>query len=135
MPSGTLDTEFTGSGLLYGLNAGVAVSREFMDLFKITPYFLYTYSFNKAELDNETTFTTIVPVDSYKSEIDGERVSKGMLGLCLTLMSDKGFSFSVSLGGILTSSSSWYNDEFLNGLKMKSAVAVFTYTTDFVQTE
>ncbi|MBN2087379.1 hypothetical protein JW758_03455 [Candidatus Peregrinibacteria bacterium] len=130
--SGDIKTEFSGNGFLYGANTGMALSRELFDSIKITPYFLYLFSFNKAELNNETSIASSY---SYKSEIEGQRVSAGMLGLCLTLMGSKGYSFSFSLGGILTSSSSWYNEKLLNGLEMKSVVFVLTYTTNFNKIE
>jgi len=132
--AGTLETEFSGSGLLAGATAGIALSKTFLDSIRITPYFLYMLSFNKPELNNKTTITSGSSL-SHESKTKGEQVSAGMLGLCLTLLSEKNYSVSVSLGGLITSSSGYYNKKFLNGLEMKSAVAALTWQTNFEKAE
>jgi hypothetical protein len=50
-----------------------------------------------------------------------------MLGLNITYVTDRSFSISISAGGYLSSSSGFYNDAFLDGLRMKSVVIAITY--------
>jgi hypothetical protein len=62
-----------------------------------------------------------------KTTVEGDPVVKGMLGLSLSLLATKNLTFSFSLGGMLTSATSFYNDAFLDGLDMVSVVFSVTY--------
>lgn len=120
----------TGSGILYGPTAAIAVSREFFNRLRITPYFLMLWNMNKPELTAETTTQLPFPPYnmkySYEMEVQTNRAR--MVGLNITLKSNSPFSFSLSAGGLLTSSTRYYNNKFLNGLEMMSIVAAISYS-------
>ena len=125
----------SGSGILYGVTGGFAVSARILDTLKITPYYLYMRSFNKpeAEADIEATASVTFPIpttytDSATESLETENLNASMIGLTATLASSSNLSFSVSIGGYITSETGWYNEKFLNGLQMKSIVLGVTYT-------
>ena len=45
-----MDVELSGDGFIYALTAGFAISKEFFGKVRLTPYFLYLYSFNSADI-------------------------------------------------------------------------------------
>jgi hypothetical protein len=115
------------TGYLYGGSLAVALSWKIMEMFKLTPYYLYSISFNKPEITAKAS--TSVPFPYTKSQtMTMDRVNAGMAGLALTWMTTDAFSVSVSLGGWLTSQTGWYNEKFLDGLEMKSIVVALSYT-------
>lgn len=124
------EVEVTADGFLYAVTAGLAVSGEFLNMFRITPYFLMIRSLNKPEITAEVTQENPFPLPALSEDIDLELdpVQAGMLGLSLTFLGGSSWSISVSVGGYLASSSGYYNDIFLDGLEMKSVVLVFSYT-------
>lgn len=130
----SIEVNATGSGILYGLSGGFAISAKILDKLKITPYYLYMRSFNKPEANANITFTTTTtfPItmtqpESFTESLDTEKVNASMIGLSVTLVSTKNLSFSASVGGYITSETGWYNKKFLNGLQMKSIVLAVTY--------
>jgi len=117
------------TGYLYGGSLAVALSWKIMEMFKLTPYYLYSISFNKPEITGTAQNTTFIPpFDKASQTMTMDTVSAGMAGLALTWMTTDAFSISVSVGGWLASSTGWYNDKYLNGLEMKSVVVALSYT-------
>jgi hypothetical protein len=117
------EVDVSGEGMIYGLSGGFAVSREFFGKFRITPYFLMLRSINQPELT--ANFTSLIISEEMDFKLDP--VSASMLGLNITYVTDRSFSISISAGGYLSSSSGFYNDKFLDGLRMKSVVIAITY--------
>ncbi len=122
-----LNVTIDGEGFLYAVTAGCAVSKTLFDLIRVTPYFLYIYGINRPELTAHATqyISPFTYTADYNLTID--RVSSGMAGLAVTLLSSRHWSLSASVGGILTSSTGWYNRHFLDGLAMKSIVVAVSY--------
>ena len=115
------------TGYLYGGSLAVALSWKIMEMFKLTPYYLYSMSFNKPEITAKASMT--VPFSYTASQtMTMDRVNTRMAGLALTWMTTDAFSVSISLGGWLTSATGWYNEKFLNGLEMKSIVVALSYS-------
>jgi hypothetical protein len=134
----SIEVNATGSGILYGLSGGFAISAKILDKVKITPYYLYIRSFNKPEADAEIIFTSSLPFppsETQTESLNTENLNASMLGLSATLLSTSNISFSVSIGGYITSETGWYNEKFLNGLQMKSIVLAVTYTNSQPETE
>lgn len=117
------------SSSLFGISFGVAPSYTFYDMFRITPYYLFSYNLNKPEATATITNTTnpMLPV-SFEYDLSTNNVKASMVGLALTWLSSKSVSLSLSLGGWLRNETSWYNKTFLNGLQMKSAVVVVSFS-------
>ncbi len=122
---GTIDADVSGSGMLIGLSIAIAASYDLLQFVRITPYFLYSRSLNRPEL-NARVSDTFIPLTAEQS-ITMDPISAAMPGLCITLISSKSLLVSLSLGGILSSSSGYYNDEVLDGLRMQSIVLAVTY--------
>ncbi|HON77774.1 MAG TPA: hypothetical protein PK544_04735 [Spirochaetota bacterium] len=125
-----MNVTLTGDGFLYALTAGFAISKEFFGRVRVTPYFLYLYSFNSADITAHATQTVTIPIPGTISrdfDLSIDRINAKMIGLTATLLSEKSWSISASIGGILTSSTGWYNEHFLDGLKMKSIVIAASY--------
>lgn len=123
-----MEVELSGDGMLYACTAGFAVSKEFFEKVRITPYFLYLYSFNRTDItahaSQNVPLTGTVTRDF---DLPLERINAKMIGLTITLLSKRSWSLSANVGGILTSSTGWYNEHFLDGLKMKSIVIAASY--------
>ncbi|HMB20651.1 MAG TPA: hypothetical protein VKQ10_06255, partial [Spirochaetota bacterium] len=49
------------TGYLYGGSLAVALSWKIMEMFKLTPYYLYSISFNKPEITGTAQNTTFIP--------------------------------------------------------------------------
>ncbi|MFW5770054.1 MAG: outer membrane protein [Spirochaetota bacterium] len=124
--SASLKPKADGSGFLTGGSIAIAFSMKIMEMFKVTPYYLYSRSFNKPEINAKVDLP--FPFGTVSQTMKMDPVSVGMAGLALTWMTTDAFSISISMGGWLTSASSWYNDRFLNGLEMKSVVVALSYT-------
>jgi hypothetical protein len=123
-----LNVELSGDGFIYALTAGFAVSKEFFGKVRLTPYFLYLYSFNSADITARAAQTGPLPgTISQDFDLSLGRINAKMIGLTITLLSKRSWSISASAGGILTSSTGWYNEHFLDGLKMKSFVIAASY--------
>jgi len=120
----------TGQGLLYGPTAAIAVSREFFDLVRITPYLLMLWNINKPDLTAEARARLSFPAGTAKRtyDLELESVKAQMLGLNITYISSDSFSVSLSAGGLLTSSTGCYNEKFLDGLNMMSIVLAVSYS-------
>ncbi|MEW6527587.1 MAG: hypothetical protein AB1444_13110 [Spirochaetota bacterium] len=114
------------SATLFGVSFGIAPSFKYDDLFKITPYYLVSYSLNKPEATAKITTTVPFPI-SENYDVPTKNVKASMVGLALTWLSSKSVSLSLSLGGWIRNEMSWYNKTFLNGLQMKSAVLVVSF--------
>ncbi len=125
-PAFTVDIDVTGNGTLFGLTGGIAPSCEILEKIRVTPYYLVMTSFNRPELKGKVTESSGIPV-TVTTDLRMERVFASMVGLCLTYMTDGALSFSFNVGGILSSSTGYYNEKFLNGLRMKSVVMAVTY--------
>jgi len=123
---GNLQVSAEGDGILFGVSLGIAASYDVLSFLRITPYFLYSRSLNKPEMKAIVKGTLPFPY-SYKETIEMDPVNASMVGFCLTFISTKRFSLSISAGGLLSSSSGFYNDAFLDGLRMKSVVLAVSY--------
>ena len=123
-----LEAAIDGSGVTAALTAGIAVSAQLFSLLRITPYFLYMYGLNTPTMTAHVSQRT-GPVSVLTQDIDipCDRVRAGMAGLSITLLSGRSWSVSANAGGYLTSSTGYYNEHFLDGLKMKSIVLAFSY--------
>lgn len=125
-PISSVKPKADGNGFLAGGSIAIALSMKIMEMFKITPYYLYSRSFNKPEIT--ATVDLPFPLGTVSQTMKMDPVSAGMAGLALTWMTTDAFSISISMGGWLTSASGWYNDKFLDGLEMKSVVVALSYT-------
>ena len=135
-PTGTpvleynIDAKISGSDQLYGATMSLVASREIFDLVRISPYFLYNRSINKPTITLDMVETETAPTSGTRKEIrdvDLENVSLSMFGLDVSVLASDNLSFALSIGGFITSSTSVYNDTFLNGLSMNSLVFTVTY--------
>ncbi len=117
------------SSNLFGFSIGIAPSYKYNDMFKITPYYLFSYSLNEPDATAKIVNTTIplLPV-SFEYDLHTDNVKASMIGLTLTWLSSKSLSLSLSVGGWIRNETSWYNETFLNGLQMKSAVLVVSFS-------
>jgi hypothetical protein len=134
----SLEVSASGSEMVYGFSGGFAISFMILDKLKVTPYYLYMRSFNKPHADADITFTTSFPTTTttkHTESLDTENLNSSMIGLSATMISSKNISVSASIGGYITSETSWYNEKFLNGLKMKSIVIAVTYTNSHSKEE
>jgi hypothetical protein len=133
----SFEVSASGSGIMYGVSGGFAVSFMIYKKLKVTPYYLYLRSFNKPEADADITFTTsLLPTTTTGTEsLECENLNASMIGLSVTLISTKNLSFSASIGGYLSSETGWYNEKFLNGLQMKSILLAVTYTGNISKKE
>lgn len=122
---GNLQVDVEGDGMLFGATLGIAVSYDLFNFLRLTPYYLYCRSFNKPEL-KATISDSAFPLTPQET-IEIDPVNASLVGLCITFISKKRLSVSLSVGGILSSSSGFYNDTFLDGLRMKSVVLALTY--------
>jgi len=123
-----VDMKTSGSGILYGVSGGIAVSAKIYNKVKITPYLLYIHNFNSTELDSEASLEIGgVPVGSQKFSLDVEPLSAYMTGLNIGYIDDSGFSFSVALGSMLSSLTGYGSAASSNGVDMKSVVLIFAY--------
>ncbi len=125
------EVDVTADGFLYAVTAGMAISGEFFNRFRITPYFLMIRSLNKPEITAEVRQDITFPFPQTLSgdfDLELDPVQAGMVGLSLTFLSGSSWSISLSVGGYLASSSGYYNDIFLDGLEMKSVAVIFSYT-------
>jgi len=127
-PISSIKPKADGSGFLTGGSISIAISMKIMEMFKVTPYYLYSRSFNKPEVEATVDTPLPPPFNNVSQTMKMDPVSAGMAGLALTWMTTDSFSISISMGGWLTSASKWYNDKFLNGLEMKSVVVALSYT-------
>lgn len=125
----TAEVKVTGSGLLYGPTAGIAVSKELFSILRVTPYFLMLWNMNKPELTAEAT-ARVPPFFEYKDKykLEMEEVRTSMFGLNITYLSTESLSFSVSAGGLISSGTNYYNEKFLGGLDMMSIVIAISYS-------
>jgi hypothetical protein len=115
------------SATLFGVSLGIAPSFKYNDLFKITPYYLVSYSLKKPEATAKIT-TTVPFTMTANYDVPTKNVKASMVGLALTWLSSKSISLSLSLGGWIRNETPWYNKTFLNGLQMKSAVLVVSFS-------
>jgi len=115
-----------GSGMLTGVTLGMAASYNVFRFLRITPYFLFSRSLNRPELNARISNTLPFPMVTRQS-IAMDPISAAMPGLCITLISSKSLSARLSVGGVLSSSSGFYNDKVLDGLRMQSVVLAVTY--------
>jgi len=119
------DATVSGSGVIAGINIGIALSRTIFDYFRITPYFLFIQSFNHPELEADLTFP--LPPGSATQTVSMKTITAGMLGLNCSIIPSDSFSVNFSLGGLFTSGTRFYNRVFLDGLEMLSIVVSVTY--------
>lgn len=119
-----IEVDVSGEGMIYGVSGGIAVSREFFGRVRITPYVLMLRSINQPEMTAH--FTAFLISEEMDFRLDP--VAASMLGLNITYVADSSFSISISTGGYLSSSSGFYNDAFLDGLRMRSIVIAITYS-------
>jgi len=127
-PTYDVDMKTSGSGMLYGVSGGAAVSVKILKKLKITPYFLYIHNFNSTDLDSEASLEISgVPIGSQKFSLDVDPVSAYMTGLNIGYIGDSGFSFSVALGSMLTSLAGYGSEASANGVDMKSVVVILSY--------
>ncbi len=112
--------EAKGDGLIGSFNLGISASRMFFDYIKITPYYLFLVGFNRPVIG---VSAGSLPAQSIKMDT----VIAGMLGVAISFVPTKALSISLSVGGLLTSSSQFYNRLFLDGTEMFSLVVAVTY--------
>jgi hypothetical protein len=122
-----IDSTIKGSGFLLGMSGGIALSLKIYDFVKITPYFIYMQNLNKAKMEAEITNNTN-PLLSGKQSFDVDPVSSGMLGLNMGVISEGGFSFTVSAGSMISSMMGFGNKATSNGVDMKSVILIFGYS-------
>lgn len=122
-----IDSTIKGSGFLLGMSGGIALSFKIYDFIKITPYFIYMQNLNKGKMEAEITNNTN-PLLSGKQSFDVDPVSAGMFGLNMGIISEGGFSFSVSAGSMISSMLGFGNKASSNGVDMKSIVLILGYS-------
>lgn len=129
--AGSVDMGVKGSGILFGYSVSAAISREFMDRFRVTPYFLFMMSFNRPEMESSAVITPIPGKQT--AAFKTGKIMAGMLGLSISYLAGDSLSLSLSAGGLLTSSTGFYNKTFLDGLDMMSIVMAISYSWGRVQ--
>ncbi|HQG43449.1 MAG TPA: hypothetical protein PLE64_12135 [Spirochaetota bacterium] len=97
-------------------------------MFKITPYYLFSYSLNEPDATAKIVNTIPLLPDSFEYDLQTDNVKASMIGLSLTWLSSKSLSLSLSVGGWIRNETSRYNETFLNGLQMKSTVLVVSFS-------
>ncbi len=121
----TYDGNASGSGYLYGFAGGIAVSYRLFDKMKITPYYLFSTSFNESEFDAEIENSLNNSITEEK--IEPGKVTTSMLGLNISYDTTKSLSFSLSIGGLLTSQFDSYTENYQDGLIINTIVFVISY--------
>lgn len=126
-----------GNGILYGCTLAAAVSYKFNNNKRITPYVLYSKNLNNTEIDTTVSGAfsySGVPIigsgTQYYSNTASTEVSDleaAMFGLNMSYAPTEKLDFSLSVGGLLSSTSGFYNDTFLDGLKLTTIALVVTY--------
>ncbi len=123
----SIDSKISGSGFLLGMSGGIALSLKIYDFIKITPYFIYMQNLNKGKMKAEITNNDL-PLVNVNQSFDVDPDSAGMLGLNMGVISEGGFSFSVSAGSMISSMMGFGNKTTSNGVDMKSVVLIFGYS-------
>lgn len=123
-PDANTDATVSGSGVIAGINIGIALSRTIYNYFRITPYFLFIQSFNKPELEADLIVGGF-PIPG--QTVSMKAITAGMLGLNCSIIPSDSFSVNFSLGGLFSSGTRFYNRVFLDGLEMLSIVVSVTY--------
>lgn len=133
---------YTGDGTIIGGNIGIAVSRNFGDYIRITPYLLPGLFFSKPSITRTVTAENdVFKASSYyqpggdmtgREDEVGNNFIEGYygLGLKLDVLTGSNWSFSVNVGGLLYSYN-LYNKLLLNELDMFSVQIAISYGTNF----
>lgn len=120
-----LEAEAKGDGLIGSFNLGISASRMFYNYIRVTPYYLFMVGFNRPVIDVSATNNLGLPQQVQSVKMD--TIIAGMLGVAISFVPTKALSISLSVGGLLTSSSQFYNRLFLDGTEMFSLVVAVTY--------
>jgi hypothetical protein len=124
--SGSIDSSINGNGLLFGVSLGAAFSVQYRG-FRLMPYFFMYRTLNNAELTAEGTASVSGMDYSVTHSYSVSEIGASMFGLVFGFQPTDKLEISLSLGGILSSSAGFYNDYFLDGLRMKTIALVLTY--------
>lgn len=120
------DVTLEGNGLVLGLSAGIAFSAQFFNWIKATPYLLCLQNLNSYSLAAKTQITVPFP-QTLSTDVSTQTKTMVMFGFNIGLIPGKNWDISLILGGTLSSLSEFYNDTFLNGLKIKTYGLSVTY--------
>ncbi len=125
---GNVTASARGEEIFGSFNLGIAASRIIFDSIKVTPYYLLMVGLNRptirADITGAVDLTNKVKMDS---------IAASMLGLSISFMPTSSISVSMSIGGLLTSSTQFYNRIFLDGMEMFSLVMAVTYRGGFAE--
>lgn len=124
----TVNNTTSGSGLLYGISGCAAFSFKIAGSFIATPYILYMRNFNSASMKADLELSGALPL-SGSEKLDLTPVSAWMTGLSLGFKNDEGFTFSLSVGSLISSLTGYGSKASGGGLELKSLVLVFSYNT------
>ena len=124
----SMQSDISGSGVIFGLNAGIAASKLILDTYRITPYFLWMRGLNRPELEGDVKITNPLSYDtSSKEKFKLDPVKAYMLGLNFTVNTGDRWAVSVCTGGLLSSLTGFYHEKANDGLDMISVVIAITY--------
>jgi hypothetical protein len=121
----TYDGTLSGKGYLYGFSGGLAVSYRLADKMKVTPYYLFSTSFNESEFDAE--IENSLSSTKTNEEIEPGKLTTQMLGLNISYDTSESLSFSLGIGGLLTSQFESYSKNYQDGLIISTIVIVVSY--------
>jgi hypothetical protein len=125
LPAYTIDGTVSGSGGLYGVAGGIALSYRLLDQMKIAPYYLMGVSFNEAEFDAEIDHS--LSASQIEEDLKTGGISTSMLGLNISYDTGKSLTFSLSVGGMVSSQFDYYSENFQDGLDIKSVIFAVSY--------
>lgn len=126
-------TNVEGNGTIYGITLAVAFSYKFNNNKKITPYILYSRNLSNAEIDTSVSATFTSPIPAQYSDSTSpvsteiSDLEATMFGLNMSYEATDKLDFSLSVGGLLSSTSGFYNDTFLDGLGLTTIAMAVTY--------
>ncbi len=135
--SSTIGVDVSGEDWLYGVSAGIALSRNFFDTVRITPYYIYSKGLRATSLharayeDIRVQGSVLIPFDrttsfSHDHDVDIRSTDASVAGLCVSIISQKSWTFSLGIGTSLAAQVDAYSKS-LGGLRMLSIALSVTY--------
>lgn len=126
----SLNSRISGNNELYGLTLSLITSRQITDKIKLSPYFLYNRSLNKPKIQMDIVQQITAPSTSTEEETNNSNLDNtnlNMFGFDIAYLATDKISISFNIGGMITSTTSLYNDTFLNGLSINSFIMSISY--------
>jgi hypothetical protein len=124
------DARITGEGMLYGVTAAVAVSRN-IGCIRVTPYFLFMRSINVPELDAKVRQVLVLPSPvtgtfDISDDLEADPITAYMPGFQVSYLGKGSWSVTLGLGGLISSYAGFINEGLAGGLRVRTIALAFT---------